>query len=115
MYEFDASDGGFFQLADLSFDEELERDLRYKKSRAGSRCVANGCEDVESGQTGQGMNGVQGSAKSLVEYVANTSSTASETDKVTVQMDLRSPKKRYLISYSSAVSMFLEVPSRVAT
>ena len=46
VYEFDASDGGFFQLADLSFDEELERDLRYKKSRAGSRCVANGCEDV---------------------------------------------------------------------
>ena len=87
VYEFYASDGGLFQLAYLSFDEELERDLRHEKSRAGSRRVTNGCEDVKSSQTGQGMNGVQGSAKCLVEYIANTCSSASKREEVTVHID----------------------------
>lgn len=46
MYQFDTSDGGFFQLTDLSFDEKFERYLRDKESRAWSGRVANGCEDV---------------------------------------------------------------------
>ena len=56
VYELDASDGGLFQLADLSFDEKLKRDLRDEERRSGSRRVANGREDVKGGQTGQGVN-----------------------------------------------------------
>lgn len=76
VHQLDASQRGLLEPTDLPLNQELERNLGHEERGSGSGGVSDGGEYVHLGQASQGVNGVEGLAEGLVEYVADSGSTA---------------------------------------